>query len=115
MRPVEPGGQGLIGEGGPNDGREDFMQVGEPLDGIGEGLLVDLGVFGPDAVADDAVVDGGEVRDPSDYSKKPLMMFDYRGRKLRPSDHRTFVYKCFHAAYFEQHALYGLAIRLWPN
>ena len=36
------------------------MQVGEPLDGIGEGLLVDLGVFGSDAVADGAVVDGGK-------------------------------------------------------
>ena len=53
---LEPGGQGLIGEGGPNDGREDFMQVGEPLNGIGEGLLVDLGVLRPDAVADGAVV-----------------------------------------------------------
>ena len=49
---IEPGGQGLIGEGGPNDGREDFMQVGEPLNGIGEGLLVDLGVLRADAVAD---------------------------------------------------------------
>ena len=36
------------------------MQVGEPLNGIGEGLLVDLGVFRADAVADGAVVDGGE-------------------------------------------------------
>ena len=49
---LESGGQGLVGEGGPNDGHEDFMQVGEPLNGIGEGLLVDLGVFCPDAVAD---------------------------------------------------------------
>ena len=32
------------------------MQVGEPLNGIGEGLLVDLGVFRPEAVADGAVV-----------------------------------------------------------
>ena len=29
------------------------MQVGEALNRIGEGLLVDLGVFRPDAVADD--------------------------------------------------------------
>ena len=36
------------------------MQIGEALNGIGEGLLVDLGVFRPDPVADDAVVDGGE-------------------------------------------------------
>ena len=27
------------------------MHIGEPLDGIGEGLLVDLGVLRPDAVA----------------------------------------------------------------
>ena len=39
------------------------MQVGEPLNGIGEGLLVDLGVFRPDAVADGAVGDGGKVLD----------------------------------------------------
>jgi hypothetical protein len=31
------------------------MQVGEALNGIGEGLLVDLGVLRPDAVADGAV------------------------------------------------------------
>jgi hypothetical protein len=37
----------LVGEGSPNDGRKDFMQVGQALDGIGERLLVDLGVFGP--------------------------------------------------------------------
>ena len=39
------------------------MQVGEPLHGIGEGLLVDLGVFRPEAVADDAVGDGGKLGD----------------------------------------------------
>ena len=37
------------------------MHIGEPLDGIGEGLLVDLGVLRPDAVADGAVGGGGEV------------------------------------------------------
>ena len=36
------------------------MQVGEPLDRIGEGLLVDLGVLRPDAVAQGAVGGGGE-------------------------------------------------------
>jgi hypothetical protein len=35
------------------------MQVGEPLNGIGEGLLVDLGVLGADAVAD------GRISEPS--------------------------------------------------
>ena len=52
MRPPSPVARGLIGEGRPNNGREDFMQVGEPLDSIGEGLLVDLGVFRSDAVTD---------------------------------------------------------------
>ena len=37
------------------------MQVGEPLDGIGEGLLVDLRVLLLDAVADDAVGDSGKI------------------------------------------------------
>src|SRR5262245_54442226 len=55
--PLQSGGQGFIKEGGPNDGAEDFMQVGEPLDGIGEGLLVDLGIFCADSVADGPVVD----------------------------------------------------------
>ena len=36
------------------------MQVGEPLNRIGQGLLVDLGVLGADAVADGAVGGGGE-------------------------------------------------------
>ena len=36
------------------------MQIGEPLDRIGERLLVDLGVLRPDAVADGAVGGGGE-------------------------------------------------------
>jgi hypothetical protein len=53
-------GQGLVGEGGPNDGTEDFMEVGETLNGVGEGLFVDLGVFGTDAVADRAVGGGSK-------------------------------------------------------
>ena len=32
----------------------------EPLNGIGEGLLVDLGILGADTVADGAVSGGGE-------------------------------------------------------
>ena len=36
------------------------MDVGEALNGIGEGLLVDLGVVGADAIADGAVSDGSE-------------------------------------------------------
>ncbi len=37
------------------------MQIGEPFNGIGEGLLVDLGVLRADAVADGAVGGGGKV------------------------------------------------------
>ena len=36
------------------------MQVGEPLHGIGEGLLVDLGVFGADAVSNCAKYNAGK-------------------------------------------------------
>ena len=51
------------------------MQVGEPLDGIGEGLLVDLGVLGADAVADGAVGGGGEsLAGPSVYSMTLVWM-----------------------------------------
>ena len=52
--------QGLIGQRRPDNGGEDFMHVGEPLDRIGQGLLVDLGVLRPDAVAEGAVGGGGE-------------------------------------------------------
>ena len=43
----EPCGQGLVGEGRADDGGDDLVQVGETLDRIGEGLLVDVGVFRP--------------------------------------------------------------------
>jgi hypothetical protein len=36
----------------PSQAGYDFVQVGEPLNGIGQGLLVDLGILRPDAVAD---------------------------------------------------------------
>jgi hypothetical protein len=45
---------------GSADRCDDFMQVGEPLNGIGEGLLIDLRVLPPDTLADGAVVGGGE-------------------------------------------------------
>ena len=56
----EPCGHCLVGQGGADNRGEDFVQVGEPLNGIGEGLLVDLGVLGFDAVADGAVGGGGK-------------------------------------------------------
>ena len=42
----KPGGKGLVGERRAKDGGDDLMQVGEALNGVGEGLLVDLGVVG---------------------------------------------------------------------
>ena len=36
------------------------MDVGEPLDRIGQRLLVDLRVLGADAVAEDAISGGGK-------------------------------------------------------
>jgi hypothetical protein len=46
---LEPCGQGLIRQGRADDRLDDFMQVCEALNGIGQGLLVDLGVLGADA------------------------------------------------------------------
>ena len=51
---------GLVGQGATEYRGEDFMDVGEPLNGIGEGLFVDLRVLGADAVADGAIVDRGK-------------------------------------------------------
>ena len=53
-------GQRFVLQGGPQDGLKNFVQVCEALDCVGEGPLVDFRVLGPDAVADVAVVDGGE-------------------------------------------------------
>jgi hypothetical protein len=68
IRPSNPLARALIGKGGPNDGRKDFMEVGEPLDCIGEGLLVDLGILSPEAIADCAVSDTGEFKVQLRYS-----------------------------------------------
>jgi len=37
------------------------MQIGKSFNGVSKGLLVDLGVFGLDAVADRAIFDGRKV------------------------------------------------------
>ncbi|HEX9073820.1 MAG TPA: hypothetical protein VF852_17955 [Pseudolabrys sp.] len=57
---LEPDRQGFIGERRAHDGRDNFMQVGQPLHRIGEGLFIDLGVFRPDPVTDRAVGDGSK-------------------------------------------------------
>ncbi len=59
----KPRCEGFIGQRRADDGGDDLVQVGEALDRIGEGLLVDLGIFGSDAVAEGAVGDGGKMRD----------------------------------------------------
>jgi len=51
----------LVGQGGADDGGNDFVKVGQALNGIGEGLLIDLRVMGPDAVADGPVGAGGKL------------------------------------------------------
>ena len=55
MRPLSPRCQGFVGQCRADDGRDDLVQIGQALDRVGEGLLVDLGVFRPDSVADRAV------------------------------------------------------------
>ena len=52
---LEPPGQGLVCHGGSDNRLDDFMEVGDALDRIGEGLLLDLGVLRPDTVADGAI------------------------------------------------------------
>ena len=56
----EPRSQGFIGERRANDRRDNLVQVGQSLDRVGEGLLIDLRIFRPDPVTDGAVGDGGE-------------------------------------------------------
>ena len=56
----KPGGERFIGQSRADDGGDDLMQVGEALYRVGEGLIIDLGVFGSDAVAQGAVGDGGK-------------------------------------------------------
>ena len=56
---LEPHSHGLIGQRGPDNGGQDLMQVGQPLDRIGQRLLVDLGFVGFDAIAERAVCGGG--------------------------------------------------------
>ena len=96
---LEPGGQGLIGEGGANDGREDFMQVGEPLNGIGEGLLVDLCASRPEAVADGTAGGWRQSRDSAAISDGQtinifLMADRERGCQTENADHGSLPAQC---------------------
>jgi hypothetical protein len=43
------------------DGDDDLVEVGQPLDRVGEGPLIDCWVFGADAVAYRPIGDGGKV------------------------------------------------------
>ena len=69
----EPCCQGFIGKRRADDGGDNLVQVGQALDRIGEGLLIDLGVFRPDAVADGAVGDGGKFQGHGVSSKVTML------------------------------------------
>src|SRR5262245_20291807 len=53
--------QCLIRECRANNGCDDFRQVRQTLDGIGQSLLVDVGVFGANAITDGTVGNGGKI------------------------------------------------------
>ena len=55
MRPLSPVARASSVKCRADDGRDDLVEIGQALDRVGEGLLVDLGVFGADPVADCAV------------------------------------------------------------
>jgi hypothetical protein len=50
---LKPCSQGFIRQSCADDGRDNLVQVSQSLNRVGEGLLVDLGVFASNAVADD--------------------------------------------------------------
>ncbi|MGA7389089.1 MAG: hypothetical protein WBW99_14355, partial [Pseudolabrys sp.] len=54
--------QSFVGGCRADNGGDDLMQVGEPLNGIGEGLLVDLRVFCPEPVTKLALILPNEKR-----------------------------------------------------
>jgi hypothetical protein len=72
------------------------MQVGEPLNGIGEGLLVDLGVLRPDPVANGAIGSPGRVLDDPlvnttrlDWMTRLVEMSADSGRRFFPARRRA--------------------------
>ena len=67
--PLEPRCQGFIRECCADDGRDNLVQVGQSLDCIREGLIVDLRVFRPDPLADGAVANGGKFKGHGSSSK----------------------------------------------
>ena len=78
---LEPLCQGFIGKRGPDNGRDDLVHVGYSLHRVGEGLLIDAGIFRPDPVADDAVGNGSEFKKIDNAT--PNVNFDERGRPTR--------------------------------
>ena len=79
--PLEPCCQGFIRECCADDCRDNLMQVGEPLDRIGEGLFVDVGVFRPDPISDRAVGRWRQIR--GSWFKLQIVNF---GSAKGPSD-----------------------------
>src|SRR5262245_61284013 len=59
---LEPGRQGFVGQSRADDCCDNLVQVGQALDRVGEGLLIELGVFRPDPITDGAVGNGGKFK-----------------------------------------------------
>ena len=57
---LEPCCQGFVGQCRADDGGDDLVQIGQALNGVGEGLLIYMGVLGANAVTDRLVGDGGK-------------------------------------------------------
>ena len=53
--------QGFVSEGRADNGGDDLVQISQSLDRIGEGLLIDGGIFRSDAVAEGSVGYGGKL------------------------------------------------------
>ena len=60
MRPLSPVARASSVECRADDRRDDLVQIGQALDCVGEGLLVDLGIVSPDAVPNDLIAHGGK-------------------------------------------------------
>ena len=49
--PFEPGCQGFVDKGGPRDGGDDLVQVGQAFQSVGQSLFVDIGLKRYDPIA----------------------------------------------------------------
>src|SRR5262245_14045045 len=63
---------GFVGERRTDDGSKDLVHVGQPLDGVGESLFIDLRVFRSDTVPDRAVGNSSKFEG---HGPTPALMF----------------------------------------